>query len=264
MYKISEFSKITNLTVKTLRYYDKEGILVPSFRDPQNGYRYYTEEDYERAEWVLFLKEMEFSIMEMKDVLENCESRQDFTYFLEEKKRAVEARIRKDRALLKKYAVYSEEPGKQEGKMNYEMQIKNLEPLLAATMRYRGDYGSCGKYYGQIAKAAKSKIAGTPFNMYYDEDYSPEAEIEVCYPVSSEVSGTGIVTKRLPGVKVLTTVHHGSYSKIGQAYKALLDYAAEHGYKCLIPSREYYIKGPGMVFRGNEDKYVTEIAVPIE
>ncbi len=42
MYKISEFSRITNLTVKTLRYYDEEGILLPSHRDAYNGYRYYT------------------------------------------------------------------------------------------------------------------------------------------------------------------------------------------------------------------------------
>lgn len=41
MYKIGEFSKITALSVKTLRYYDEEKILIPSFRNNENGYRYY-------------------------------------------------------------------------------------------------------------------------------------------------------------------------------------------------------------------------------
>ena len=62
MYRISEFSKITNLTVKALRYYDEQGILVPSHRDSQNGYRYYSEEDFKRAQLVALLRSFEFSI----------------------------------------------------------------------------------------------------------------------------------------------------------------------------------------------------------
>ena len=52
MYKIGEFSKITNLTVKTLRYYDEEHILPPSHRNEENGYRFYDEEDFEKAELI--------------------------------------------------------------------------------------------------------------------------------------------------------------------------------------------------------------------
>lgn len=48
------------------------------------------------------------------------------------------------------------------------------------------------------------------------------------------------------------------------AYKAILDYAGEHDLKCLTPSREIYLKGPGMIFKGNPNKYVTEIIIPIE
>ena len=39
IYKIGEFSKIVGMTTKTLRYYDNEGILPPSYRDKTNGYR---------------------------------------------------------------------------------------------------------------------------------------------------------------------------------------------------------------------------------
>lgn len=46
MYKIGAFSKITQLSIKTLHYYDEENILSPSFRDEHNGYRYYNDQDY--------------------------------------------------------------------------------------------------------------------------------------------------------------------------------------------------------------------------
>ena len=46
MYKIGEFSKITGLTVKALRYYDEQEILVPSIRC-DFSYRIYCEQDFE-------------------------------------------------------------------------------------------------------------------------------------------------------------------------------------------------------------------------
>jgi effector-binding domain-containing protein len=55
-----------------------------------------------------------------------------------------------------------------------------------------------------------------------------------------------------------------SYETLNLAYKAVLDYAKEHSLECKLPSSEIYHKGPGMIFRGNPNKYVTEIVIPIE
>ena len=41
MLKISEFSKLSHLTVKALRFYEKEGLLKPASVDKWNGYRFY-------------------------------------------------------------------------------------------------------------------------------------------------------------------------------------------------------------------------------
>ena len=41
MYKIGDFSKMSKTTIKTLRYYEKEGLIKPSFVDPYTSYRYY-------------------------------------------------------------------------------------------------------------------------------------------------------------------------------------------------------------------------------
>ena len=56
MYKIGEFSKITSLTIKALRYYEEQGILCPSERD-KNGYRLYNDQDYERARLIALLRD---------------------------------------------------------------------------------------------------------------------------------------------------------------------------------------------------------------
>lgn len=51
MYRIGEFSKITGLTTQTLRYYDREKILSPSYKE-ENGYRYYSTKDIETARFI--------------------------------------------------------------------------------------------------------------------------------------------------------------------------------------------------------------------
>ena len=101
MYRIGEFSRITSLTVKALRYYDEEGILSPSERD-KNGYRLYNETDYEKARQIVLLRELDFSIMEIKDVLSACVGEEDLAFFLKEKQAQVRQRISKEKALLKK------------------------------------------------------------------------------------------------------------------------------------------------------------------
>ena len=65
MYRISQFSKISGLTVKALRYYDQENILQPTFRNEDNQYRYYNEEDLKKSQLIKSLRALDFSIMEI-------------------------------------------------------------------------------------------------------------------------------------------------------------------------------------------------------
>lgn len=81
MYTISQFSKLCNLTVKALRYYDTEGLLKPSFRKAENHYRYYSDEDLKAARMIQYLRSLDFSIMEIKDILEHNKG-EDLSYIL--------------------------------------------------------------------------------------------------------------------------------------------------------------------------------------
>ncbi len=53
MLKISDFSKLSHLTVKALRFYEKEGLLKPASVDEWNGYRFYETSQLEIAAKVL-------------------------------------------------------------------------------------------------------------------------------------------------------------------------------------------------------------------
>jgi DNA-binding transcriptional MerR regulator len=264
LYKISEFSRITNLTVKTLRYYDDEGILVPSIRDEYNSYRYYTEEEFEKAKRIVLLRELNFSIAEIKDVLSHCEHDADLSFYLEEKKTQIEEAIRKNRELIKRISLHINPPQGEKEKMNYVTEMKEIPAVLVAAIRYKGKYDDMGKYIGTLYKAVKGNAAGVPLCLLYDDDYTEEADIEVCVPIKKEIRAQNISVKKLPAIKALCTTHEGSYDSFNLAYKTLTDYVRENKLEMKTPSRQVYIKGPGMIFRGNEAKYITEIIIPIE
>ena len=67
-YKTGEFAKLANVTERTLRYYDKIGLLKPSFI-LSNGYRQYTDSDLLKLQKILSLKYLGFSIEEIFPIM---------------------------------------------------------------------------------------------------------------------------------------------------------------------------------------------------
>ena len=65
MYKIGEFSKIVDIPVRTLRFYDEYGVLQPSEIDNYTGYRYYTEKDIKECKIIKLLKSVDFTLDEI-------------------------------------------------------------------------------------------------------------------------------------------------------------------------------------------------------
>ena len=68
MYRIGEFSKLSKTTIKTIRYYEKEGLLTPHFIDV-NNYRYYTSKELIAISKIINLRQLGFSIDEIRKVI---------------------------------------------------------------------------------------------------------------------------------------------------------------------------------------------------
>lgn len=71
MYRIGEFSILTGVSVKTLRYYDYINLLKPSKIDQYTNYRYYTNEELTKFQKIEYLKKLGFTLEEIKANLAN-------------------------------------------------------------------------------------------------------------------------------------------------------------------------------------------------
>lgn len=150
------------------------------------------------------------------------------------------------------------------GKVNVEE--KTLLPVLVIAKRWKGRYQDSGSAFAELGKKMGRLIAGKPMNLYYDAEYKEEdADIQTCFPLRARPPKipNGLLVQELPGGKFISLLHRGPYTEIGKSYERLFAYLHDKGLQTRIPSREIYLKGPGMIFRGNPKNYLTEVLIPI-
>lgn len=264
MYKISEFSKMTGLTVKALRYYDAQALLVPSLRDNETSYRFYLDDDIKRALLIKTLRSLDFSISEIRDILSNCETEEDLSYCLLEKQEMIKRNILAEKEQLKKIESFLKPLTGSPMAAEYVIEIKEIKAVNVLSIRFQGKYKELGRYVPLLYKAAKDACSGRHFSCYYTEGCTDWADIELCLPVKRPVICADAVYKTIPGITAVSARHFGSYETLYRAYKALFQYANNESLRLSLPAREVYVKGPGKLFYGNPDKYITDILMPFK
>jgi effector-binding domain-containing protein len=101
--------------------------------------------------------------------------------------------------------------------------------------------------------------------LHYDTEYKEEdADFEACMPIRKGTPREGISVRELPGGRCAALLHKGPYDELGRSYAAILSYIHQQQYSVEVPTREVYLKGPGMIFKGNPKKYLTEIQILIK
>lgn len=266
-FSIGEFSRITSLSIKSLRLYHEKEILIPSEVDEFTGYRYYNEKNIEYARTIKILKEYDFSLAEIKDLVDECTEESEMLEQLIKKKDEIETKIDryKDVSHSIELIIQKEMESKMKTKDEFEIEEKEIETMLIAGYRMKGKYSDVGKGYGILGKSLGKEINGKAMNLYYDGEFKEDdADFEPCFPVRKGKNEKGISVRELKGGKCVSIIHKGPYEKLGESYQKIYGYINGKGYKIQIPTREVYIKGPGMIFKGNPNNYLTEIQIFIE
>ena len=265
MFSIGEFSKITGLTVKTLRFYHQRSVLVPARVESGSGYRYYDQRNVETARTIVVLKNLGFSLEQIIEILRDHTDDADLLTFLQRQKSQLKNRMARDRKIvsgINQIIQKETEAQHMAQQASFGIEVKQLSPQLVAGIRMKGRYEECGKAFGKLGRSLGRHIAGTPMCLFYDAEYrESDADFEPCMPVRKQLDIDGVDVRELPGGKAITLVHQGPYSQLGRSYEQLIRYAKEHGYEMHVPSREVYLKGPGMIFKGNPKNYLTEIQI---
>lgn len=267
MLSIGHFSRVTGLTVKTIRLYHEKGLLAPGWVDQKTGYRYYDNRNVEQARAVAYLRELAFPLADIKEILDHFEEESDILAFLIKHRQGISTKLEqlgKIASSLDEIIQREQEARAMLEEGEFTVGEKELDEVQVAGIRWKGRYTDTGKALQQLGKLAGRFVRGKPMNLYYDDEYKEEdADIESCFPIQGMKDSGALALHRLPGGRCAYLIHKGPYDQLGRSYAKIMDYVQKKNYVAQSPVREVYIKGPGMIFRGNPKRYLTEIQVLI-
>ena len=93
-FSIGEVAKIHNITVETLRHYDRVGLLKPSYINSNTGYRYYSAKDFIILDLIKQCKAMGLSLDEIKNIIENYTSPESVLHIIRKQKAIIDEKIK--------------------------------------------------------------------------------------------------------------------------------------------------------------------------
>ena len=268
MYSIGQFSLICRLSIRTLRKYHELGLLLPDHIDEATGYRYYGDDAVERARVIRMLRDLDFSLNDIKAIVDDCSDDGDLLEGLLRRKQALDQQlslIKRMRggveAAINNVKRWTADDGRTE---SHQVVVKDVPAVLFVGCRGHGSWNDIGPLFGQAARRAGRRIDGPAMSLCYDEEYrEDDAHYEAGFPVSSPVSGDGFTCRELSGGPCVTLVHRGPYPTLDISYRRLMAWLNDNDREWTGPSRELYLRGPGMILRGDPAKYVTEIQLPL-
>ena len=270
MIRIGDFSKLSRVSVKTLRYYDEMDLLKPVEVDRFSGYRFYEYSQLARLNRILALKDLGFSLDEIRKLLEGDLSLEQLRGMLKLREAESRHRVQEEAERLTRIEARLRQIEQEDVMSKYDVVIKNIEPLKVASLR---GVVSTPPVQGTLWRELDGYLAmhhirpsGPCLSLYHDEEYKEmDWDIEVCEPITEEVpSSKRIEVQVLPSVKAMAcTVHEGPFVSIGEAYDAILRWVDENGYQVIGPMREVYLKEAKQGSQ-TDPGTVTEIQVPVE
>jgi DNA-binding transcriptional MerR regulator len=268
--KIGEFARVGQVSIATLRHYDQCGLLKPDALDPDTSYRYYSLDQLARLNRILALKDFGFPLEQIARLLEENLSLDQLRAMFALKQAQVQYMIEIEHARLARIAARLRQI-EQEGIMPaYEVLLKQVDPLLVASMRSIIPMGDdMGQHYGTIVAYLDQHhvqhshpamlLLHSRYEWYEDR---MAIDVEAAVPLSTALPGNEqISTRTLPGGLMASTIHIGDDLSIGQAYAALYRWMKDNGYQIIDPPRLVRLQRSEHMDPG---QYVTEVQVPVE
>ena len=147
-YTVGEIASLLNISPQTLRFYDKNGVVVPHHTDPKTGYRYYSYDQISYISRVKYLQQFGFSLDDIKKALSTNDARY-FRMFLKQQRQSLQTEVQRISNLLEDLDWYIDYYSYLESH-NYNgvpyLQQKPVRYLLTEPIHSGEDiYGSAGK-----------------------------------------------------------------------------------------------------------------------
>jgi len=261
---IGDFSRATQLSVKTLRHYHSVGLLAPADIDAYNGYRRYRTDQIQTAQIIRRFRDLDMpldqiqAVLEAPDLATRNELITEHLASLEESLARTQTAVASLRGLLAGSSAVA------------SISHRRVEATTAAAITAvvtMGDLvpwylGALGELHAML-DARGVRPSGPVGGTFAGELFTDErGEATVFVPTPTEIQPLGRVEPIVvPAAELAVVVHPGSLADVDTAYGALAAYVATNALRVDGPIREYYLVGRQDT--SDENAWRTEVGWPI-
>jgi DNA-binding transcriptional MerR regulator len=258
MLKIGDFSRLTQVPVKTIRYYDEIGLLSPESIDRFTGYRYYTAEQMGRLNRILFFKELGLSLKDIRRLLDEDLSPDELRRMLDDCQENLAMEIVQARARLSIVEARLRQI-EEEGHLDpHGIVFKEIPAMRVLAFRDRvPDQPAIQPFFLKVADglaASGISAVGPWLALYHHGEFRQhDLDLEACIPVSEAVSGpvpldegSAMQIRNLPAQLMACVIcRMESLADVVHAYQALCRGIEENKAQVLpMACREAYFEPP--------------------
>lgn len=257
------------VTVKTLRYYEQKGLLLPNEVDEWTGYRYYCIGQMQKLNDIRELQRLGFSLDEIKELYEEDEHSPSIDQLSQKiEKTELQLKKLKDR---RNQLITWRNSRKSINKME-KFSIQSLPEIIVASHReVIPNYDALGLLCCNVIGpemqrlGCKCPLPGYCFTIEHNKEYTP-TDIDIEYFEQVEEMGTDSAIIKFQKLEAVPTAicmkHYGPYNRFYESYVELFKYIEEQGYKICGHPRYYYVDG--IWNQEDPEKWLTIIQVPVE
>jgi len=244
MVSIGDFSRMTHLSIKTLRHYHDVGLLTPAEIDKMTGYRYYAKAQVPLAQVIRRFRALDMPVEEVRAILATSDPEARSKLIAAHLDR-LERQLKETHAAVDSLRALLERP---EPTIPVEQRAVRQASTLAISERIRVKevtawmLAAYTELYDGL-RAQGVKAAGPSGALWSTEVFTEgEGDATVFVPVATNVrSGGRAKPLVVPPAELAITVHHGTHADVDRTYGALGTYVAEHEVGVDGPVREYYL-----------------------
>jgi DNA-binding transcriptional MerR regulator len=268
---IGVFSRMTHLSIKTLRHYHDLGLLEPAAIDPFSGYRSYDTSQVPTAQVIRRLRDLTMPLDQIRAVLTAPDvgaRNQEITAHLDQMERQLmqtQSSVRALRALLA-------------GPVQPAVELRTIPAVTTLAIEGVVDAAEMAGWAEAALEDLSAAMAGTglapagpPGALYPPDFYELErSETTLFVPVQGADGASGTRPalppgrarwQQIPAIEAAVIMHEGPFDDIDRTYGALGTVVAERAIGVDGPIREYYVVSFGDT--DDEEQYRTEVCWPV-
>jgi DNA-binding transcriptional MerR regulator len=257
MYRIGEFSRLTHIPVKTLRYYDAIGLLRPARVDRATGYRHYTPAEVERLNRILVFRDLGFTLAEIAGLVSENVPAEQIRGMLQIKRDELERTVERERERLGRAAARLALIERSGHTAAHDVAVREVGPRLIASIRDTlRSYDECEGLLDEIARdVGPHRQRGAIWHTCAAGGRSIDCEAFVFLP--SRVSAGGrVAVQELPGHLVASLVYRGELD-FEPPYQAMRAWLSVSRTSVVGATREIFLGA------GDDGEPLIEIQLPI-